>query len=188
MVEQRYVFIASSIVEFERERKKIQALGSSFVPLLAKAEPYVSFVVDVCENASSRVVLSGKQAEYNEQIRRDDLFVVIAGEKLGEYTLEEVQVAVEAYNHRKEVLAGDPGAPSVNVGPRMLLGLVKRSGAPEDSSIAEMRRLMGECDGSRIIEWDTVDEVKAAIVQALNDIDLLPVKAAYDARGMLYAI
>ena len=70
----------------------------------------------------------------------------------------------------------------------MLLELVKRGCAPGDSSIAEMRRLMSECEGSRIVEWETIDEVKAVIVQALNDIDLLPVKVAYDERGVLYAI
>ncbi|MBR6825585.1 MAG: tetratricopeptide repeat protein [Oscillospiraceae bacterium] len=90
-----HLFIASSIVEFEHERNAlgnyIRSLNDLYVPR------GIYFMLTMCENLSPAVELAGKQNFYNEKIKGADYFYVIFGNKAGNYTLQEFDVAMEQF-------------------------------------------------------------------------------------------
>lgn len=49
-----------------------------------------------CEFHDNSIGLGRKQEEYNEQIKISQAFIMLIGEKVGQYTLEEYQVALQS--------------------------------------------------------------------------------------------
>lgn len=90
-----YIFLASSIVEFEWERKELSAfvgrLNRAYVP----REVYVELTV--CEDLSNAMARGRKQDEYNALIRASRHFILLVGKEIGDYSLEEFNTALEAY-------------------------------------------------------------------------------------------
>ena len=92
------VFLASSLEEFKNERLRI---GDFVRKLDDEYYPRGAFVrLIVCEEESDALVLEGKQTEYNEKIRNADLFYILIGDKVGEYTKEEYETAREAFKEK----------------------------------------------------------------------------------------
>ena len=92
------IFLASSIVEFEREREQIE----NFIRNVSDdfEEKYdIKLKPVLCENFDSAMANGRKQDEYNEEIRNSEMVFFIFFTKLGEFTREEFDVA---YSHFKE--------------------------------------------------------------------------------------
>ncbi len=89
------VFLASSIEEFENERYELTSVFESLNREGVKA----GFQIDVetCERSSRALAKERKQNEYNQMIRGSDYFFMIIGKKLGCYTIEEFEVALEQF-------------------------------------------------------------------------------------------
>lgn len=92
------LFIASSINEFRAERNKLV----HFFSKLSRAAGEVEFVPFICEQASKALSRGRKQGDYNRKIWESDLFVLLAGSSVGQYTLEELNVALEAERQTKK--------------------------------------------------------------------------------------
>lgn len=86
------VFVASSIVDYALQRAKIVYLFQR----LSHATNKLDVDVFICEQASKAIAARRKQEEYNDAIRKSDMFLLLAGTSIGEYTLEELRVAVES--------------------------------------------------------------------------------------------
>ena len=89
------IFIASSIVEFESERKELGDYIRSLNDLYVKKGVYIELTL--CEDFTNALAASRKQEEYNDSIRGSDYFYVLMGRKAGEYTIEEFNVALEQF-------------------------------------------------------------------------------------------
>ncbi|MBR4544818.1 MAG: tetratricopeptide repeat protein [Oscillibacter sp.] len=80
------IFIASSIVEFERERDKLKremdALPSEH-----------QLKMDFCEDYPDTWTPERTQERYNKLVRQCDFFFAIIGAKVGKATLEEIEIA-----------------------------------------------------------------------------------------------
>ena len=89
------IFLASSIVEFERERMAlgnfIRKLNDHFI------ERDVLCKLGLCENLSQAIADKRKQEEYNQEIRDSRLFYMLLGREAGEYTVEEFNVALAQF-------------------------------------------------------------------------------------------
>ena len=98
------VYLCSSITEFERERKLISVYIHEIETKL-REKGDVSLKVLRCEFSDNAMALGGLQRVYNKEIEESDLTVFLFGENAGEYTLQELDVAVAA--HRKKAQPGD---------------------------------------------------------------------------------
>lgn len=114
------IFLASSIGEFEKERREIGNFIRTLNDIYVRWEIYFQLVV--CEDLSNAMVKGRKQQDYNEQIRDSQYFYVLFGKKAGDYTLEEFEVALEyfhsngeplIYTYFKELLEGECAEQSV---------------------------------------------------------------------------
>lgn len=89
------IFLASSVEEFEAERRKLGDFIRRLNDIYVTRNIYFRLIV--CEDLSNAVAKERKQQEYNEQIRNSQYFYVLFGRKAGEYTLEEFEVALEQF-------------------------------------------------------------------------------------------
>ena len=89
------VFLASSIDEFKYERIDLGDFIRKITDQTIEQDLYLKF--SVCEDMSNSVSKNRKQEEYNQEIRKSDFFYVIFGKKAGEYTIEELDVAVQQF-------------------------------------------------------------------------------------------
>ena len=87
------LFVASSIDTFERERGELKSYISSLNDIYVRRDIYFDLIL--CENLSNALDKERKQAAYNAEIRKCQYFYVIFAEKVGEYTVEEFDVALE---------------------------------------------------------------------------------------------
>lgn len=90
------VFLASSIEEFENERYKLTSMLESLNQYGAKTDFRIE--VKTCERSSRALSMERKQNEYNELICDSDYFIMLIGKKVGGYTVEEFNVALEQFH------------------------------------------------------------------------------------------
>lgn len=148
------MFVASSTVEFKDERKRLGTIvGGLNVGLLARDE-YLDFII--CEDLSNKIVKGGKQSEYNRELETADLVIVLAGRKLGKYTLEELDLALatrDAHGSPRVVAflkrcepAGELGEGDLSI--EALLDLLESRGVETRwfSDMAELERAFSEDD------------------------------------------
>ncbi|WP_373219017.1 tetratricopeptide repeat protein [Ruminococcus sp. 5_1_39BFAA] len=95
-------FLASSIVEFETERRELKA----FIGHLNDIYIYrgIYFELTLCENLSNAIQKYGSQEMYNNKIRESDYFYILVGKNLGEFTLEEYEVALSHFRQKETPL------------------------------------------------------------------------------------
>ena len=93
------VFVASSINEFAMERELLKRLIGRLNNHLINENLYIKLIL--CEYISKAMAKGRKQEEYNDKIRTSDLFFILVGRRLGEYTHEEFEVAKTAYDFNK---------------------------------------------------------------------------------------
>jgi hypothetical protein len=85
------VFVASSIVEFSRERTHIGA----FVHRLNQVTfPSHRIRLYLCEDESKQVSSTRSQDALNEHIHESSVFLMLVGQQVGPYTLEELSHAL----------------------------------------------------------------------------------------------
>lgn len=89
------IFLASSIVEFERERNEFGTFIRRLNNIYTKRDIYFELIV--CEDMSKEIRNKRKQEEYNDQIRESQYFYIIIGQNLGNRSLEEFDVALESF-------------------------------------------------------------------------------------------
>lgn len=104
MVKYIKVFIASSIVEFKKERQELAAFINSLNNICVKKGIYIELML--CEDLGNAVAMKRKQDEYNEFIRSCQYFYILFGKKAGGYTVEEFDVALKQFQ--------DSGAPKIH--------------------------------------------------------------------------
>ena len=89
------IFLASSVVEFKKERLELKAFINSLNNICVKKG--VFFEMKICEELSSALAMERKQNEYNEYIRGCDYLFLLFGRSIGKYTIEEFDVALEHF-------------------------------------------------------------------------------------------
>lgn len=90
------IFVASSIVSFCSERKRMGALFCEWNNRLVNKS--IFFDVKFCEELDNAVPEKRKQDEYNSYIENSDLFVMLTDSECGNYTMEEFEVALHSKN------------------------------------------------------------------------------------------
>lgn len=93
------VFLASSINDFAKERREVGAFIQELnQQRYIKEGKYIKLYL--CEDMSDCIASEKKrkQEEYNEAIRKSNLFILMADHKVGKYTMEELQVAEKQYS------------------------------------------------------------------------------------------
>ena len=90
-----HIFLASSITELQKERTEL----SSYFRLLNDRfiEKGIYFRLHMCEDISDAISMTRKQDEYNEIIRSSDYFYVVFWKKVGDYTKEEFETALDKF-------------------------------------------------------------------------------------------
>lgn len=89
------IFFASSINEFRNERFDLGDFIRKLTDQTIEQDVYLKF--SICEDMSNAVSKDRKQGDYNEEIRNSDFFYVIFGSKAGDYTIEELEIAVKRF-------------------------------------------------------------------------------------------
>ena len=94
-MKQIHIFLASSITELETERTQL----SSYFRMLNDRflDKGVYFRLHMCEDISEEIAMTRKQDEYNDVIRKCDYFYVVFWKKVGSYTKEEFETALEKF-------------------------------------------------------------------------------------------
>lgn len=92
------VFIASSIDEFKEIRKETASFFLKLNNILIDSDVFIQFVQ--CEEMDSDISKTRKQDEYNRFIKECDFVIFLFGEKLGDYTSEELDVAIQSFQDR----------------------------------------------------------------------------------------
>lgn len=146
------IFLASSITEFEEERK---ILGDYMNRLnAAYVDKGIFIELLKCEDMSKAINKDRKQAEYNEQIKKSNFFYILIGKEIGEYTLEEFDVALAAFKAT--------GAPNI-------FTYFKKVGAEEsasESALSFMERLDRQI-GHYYSFFEHIDSIKLDILLEL---------------------
>lgn len=96
------IFLASSIVEFETERKKIFNFVRKNLGDEMRKKKNISLDIIKCENLDNKIIPSGMQRMYNNEIIKCDIALFLFGKEAGEFTLEELDVAAEHFAKDKE--------------------------------------------------------------------------------------
>ena len=97
------IFLASSIVEFKEVRNEIGALVRRVQDILINDDIRVNLFI--CEYYDSSLSVRGrKQDDYMDELVKSDIFLMLVGKKLGDYTKEEFNKANECKNIQKEII------------------------------------------------------------------------------------
>lgn len=95
-MEEKRIFLASSIDEFARERlligNLIYLLNDEFI---MHHDQKLYLRLCKCEDMDAAISQSRKQNDYNQYIVDCDFFLMLAGERSGAYTMEEFRIALE---------------------------------------------------------------------------------------------
>ena len=91
------IFVASSIVSFRRERKRMGACFCQWNNRLISQSVFLD--VKFCEELDNAVPEKRKQDEYNSYIENSDLFILMTDSQCGNYTAEEFEVACASQKH-----------------------------------------------------------------------------------------
>lgn len=143
------VFVASSVDEFDRERHHLGADVLAVNDAIVDGGEYVR--LNLCEDLSKAMDPVRKQDEYDRLIARSELVILIAGRRVGRYTVEELETALEA--------RADDGAPRI-------VAFVKET--EPDAEVEEGGRTMPE-----LLAWLDEADVRVERFSTLEDLDRL---------------
>ena len=88
------IFLASSINEFKEERNEIGDFIRRIQDVLIDYDTKIKLFE--CEFHDNSIGLGRKQEEYNKEIEKSEIFLMLVGKKVGKYTLEEYNVAIQS--------------------------------------------------------------------------------------------
>jgi len=100
MKQLKKIFLASSIIEFADERLLLKNIVRKINDILIDYDIYIRMFI--CEYADNALASERKQNEFSREIDDSDIFFILAGKNLGDYTLEEYRYAVNIYEHRND--------------------------------------------------------------------------------------
>ncbi len=147
------IFLASSIVEFDRERDELQTyitrLNKEYMPR------GIYFDLEVCENVSNALAATRKQDEYNDIIRASRYVYLLVGERIGQYTEEEFDVALDQFR--------ETGAPFIYT----YFKRMPDGGTSQDQSVLAFMQRLGEGIGHYWSEYTDLDSIKLNIILEL---------------------
>ncbi len=89
------MFLASSIDEFSEDRQLLKSFISRLNDIYVHRDIYLE--LDLCENLPRAIQKYGSQEMYNNRIRECQYFFVLVGKSLGEFTLQEFEVASDHF-------------------------------------------------------------------------------------------
>ena len=102
------LFLASSIVEFADERHALKSFIGQLNNVLIDHNIFLRMFI--CEYADNSIICGRKQDKFLHEIDNCDIFLILAGRVLGDYTLEEYEYALKVQSQRKDnlpkILAG----------------------------------------------------------------------------------
>lgn len=96
------IFLASSIVEFKSYRNGIGDFIRRVQDIFI--DYHIRLKLFECEFHDNSIGMGRKQEEYNEKIRNSDVFLMLVGKKIGEFTLEEYRIAKESNTSKIYIL------------------------------------------------------------------------------------
>lgn len=146
------IFLASSIIEFERQRLEMEAYIGKLNNIYIHRDIYFELIV--CEDLTNSLSIKRKQEDYNQKIRESQFFYVLFGKEAGEYTIEEFDIALEQF--RKS------GAPRIYT-------YFKRM--PEGNRGASVKQFMRRLDqelGHYYSVFDHIDSIKLNLLLELT--------------------
>lgn len=140
------IFLASSIVEFKSIRNKIGEYVLEYNnEYIEKGKKIKLFECEFHDEAISP--LDRKQDEYMEVLKKSDIFLMLIGKKLGNYTKEEYQVALDNNIERH---------------------IIFFKTNEEDNTVIEFKNYLQEIKESNTYEVTTIDEIKNILYKIVN--------------------
>lgn len=94
------IFLASSITELEGDRKDIGDFFNQLNNIYIYRDIYFQLVK--CDMYDDAIVMGGKQAQYDQEIRDSELCFVLFFKKIGEHTVHEFEVALDSFKNCKK--------------------------------------------------------------------------------------
>ena len=88
------IFLASSINEFKEQRNEIGDFIRKIQDVLIDYDIIIKLFE--CEFHDNSIGIGRKQEEYNQEIEKSQIFLMLVGKKVGQYTLEEYNVAIQS--------------------------------------------------------------------------------------------
>ena len=165
------IFLASSIVEFDHDRKELESYMNRLNAEYVKRGIWLN--LEICENLSNAVALGRKQDDFNEVIRSSRYMYLLVGERIGQYTEEEFDVALEHFR-----ATGTP----------LIYTYFKRlpEGRQADGSVVRFMKRLGDGIGHFWSEFSSLDSIKLNIVlELMRDPDVGGVVQFEDGRALL---
>ncbi len=96
------IFLASSIVEFKNIRNLV---GDTIRQIQNKLiDDGIRLDLFMCEYANNTMSKGRMQERYNDELRKSDIFIMIIGKKVGEFTIEEYEVSKEINAIKRYIL------------------------------------------------------------------------------------
>jgi predicted Rossmann-fold nucleotide-binding protein len=95
------IFLASSVNEFANDRRELKDFVRRLSDVLIDSD--IRLQLFICEYADNAISAGRMQAEYNKEIDNSDIFVLLVGDRLGEYTLEEYEYALQIRDKNKNL-------------------------------------------------------------------------------------
>ena len=140
------IFLASSIVEFKSIRNKIGEYVLEYNnEYIEKGKKIKLFECEFHDEAISS--LDRKQDEYMEVLKKSDIFLMLIGKKLGNYTKEEYQVALDNNIERH---------------------IIFFKTNEEDNTVIEFKKYLRKIKESNTYEVTTIDEIKNILYKIVN--------------------
>jgi len=97
------IFLASSVNEFKNERNMIGDLIRQIQDKVI--DEGIKINLFECEFFDNNISAIGrKQEEYNEEIKKSDIFIMLIGSKAGEFTVEEYKVAEKVQGLQRHII------------------------------------------------------------------------------------
>ena len=136
------IFLASSVGELKLDRLAISEMTLELNDELI--DQNIRLQLFMCEHFDTSIAMAGKQNEYNDFIRQPcDSFINLYCNKLGSYTLEEYQTALNTRQIN--------GLPQIYI--------FAKDEAPEASSELQDFFVQAKTDGVTVTHYRTLDEI-----------------------------
>ena len=101
------IFLASSITDLSEDRLYVGDFMGQLNELYLDSGIHFSLVK--CEDYDNAMSASGKQSEYDREIRESELVFFLFFKKVGDYTKHEFEVAFEAFKEQSRYRSEDCG-------------------------------------------------------------------------------
>lgn len=147
------IFLASSVVEFQKERQELMAFVNRLNNICVKKGVY--FELEICEGLSNAVAAKRKQNEYNEYIRNSEYFFLLFGRSAGTYTIEEYDVAMDQFKAK--------GAPKIYIYFKQL-----PQGEKEEKSVSDFRERIEKESEMVSGRFACIEDVKRDLLKVLS--------------------